>query len=586
MPPDQTAASLKTEVSKKTASNKVPLFPVLEIKNLQTQFTLKRGIVRAVDDISLSLHPGRTLCVVGESGSGKSVMARSILNIVQPGKIAGGSIRFWPGKSGPGEKSIDICTLDPRGPRIRAIRGSRIAMIFQEPMASLSPIHTIGAQIIEAIRIHQPLDKNEARLKAIELLHQVQIPDPEITVDRYPFQYSGGMRQRAMIAMALSSSPRVLIADEPTTALDVTTQAKILKLIKRLQHDNGMAVLFITHDMGVVAEIADDVAVMRDGKILEYGPVDQVFSQPRHDYSKQLIAAAKLLEGGSKEENRPDPTTTGQPKLLAISNISLKFGGAVSIFGRKKFAVQALKKVSLDLYQGESLGIVGESGSGKTTLARCILGLYQPQGGRMDYQQENGEKINLSDKRAFANKSLYNEIRMIFQDPFSSLNPRMTVEQIIAEPMIINKTVPRANLRERVAQVLADVNLPSDIMDRYPYAFSGGQRQRISIARAIALNPRLIVADEATSALDGSLRTRVLDLLLELRERLGLSFLFISHDIGVVRYFCERIAVMRNGEVVELGLSEQICDNPQHPYTQELIAAVPKIGNRTAGIKS
>ncbi len=558
-PADQSAAVPAPEVADE----------ILAIVDLETHFTMRRGNLKAVDKVSLSLRAGDTLCVVGESGSGKSVTARSILNIVKPGRIVGGRISFKPGDDAP----IHLSDLDPYGPAIRAVRGGHISMIFQEPMSSLSPVHTIGSQIIEAIRLHQPIEKKEAREQAISLLKQVQIPDPEIAVDRYAFQYSGGMRQRAMIAMALANKPKVLIADEPTTALDVTTQAEILKLIKSLQRDYGMAVLFITHDMGVVAEMADHVAVMRDGKVLEYGDVDQIFSRPQHPHTQDLIGAARLMESGPAAKVAG---TLSEEPILQVRNLNLAFGTTHGMLRRHRAVVHALRDVSFDLRAGEALGVVGESGSGKTTLARCLVGLYKVDSGSAMFTRGDGSTTDLCGRGGFGDRSLYTEIRMIFQDPFASLNPRMTVEQIVAEPMIVNRACPKSELRSRVADLLESVELPADVMDRYPHAFSGGQRQRIGIARAIALNPRLVLADEATSALDGSLRAQVLDLLLKLRSRLGLSFIFISHDIGVIRYFCERMAVMRRGEIVEIGPSQSICDNPQHAYTQELLAAVPR----------
>jgi peptide/nickel transport system ATP-binding protein len=546
---------------------------VLAIVNLETHFALRRSTVKAVDNVSMSLRAGRTLCIVGESGSGKTMTARSILNIVRPGRIVGGQIWFRPGADH--GAAIDLCTLDPCGPRIRAIRGARIAIIFQEPMSALSPVHTIGEQIIEAIRLHRAIDRNEARAQAIELLRQVQIPEPETAVDRYPFQYSGGMRQRALIAMSLCCEPQVLIADEPTTALDVTTQAEILRLIKSLQQRYGMAVLLITHDMGVVAEMADDVAVMRDGKVIEQGDVHAIFQSPQHPHTRDLIAAAQLLEQRSNARARR-AVGTEQPPILSVRGLCLTFRSSTGLLRRRRTKVQALRNVSFDLAPGEALGIVGESGAGKTSLARALLGIYQVDAGHALYRRADGSAIDLCSRHGYADRSLYAEIRMIFQDPFSSLNPRMTVEQIIAEPLMIHRACPRAEIGGRVAALLRDVDLPADVMDRYPHAFSGGQRQRIGIARAIALRPRLILADEPTSALDGSLRVQMLDLLLGLRAKLGLSVILISHDIGVVRYFCERMAVMRQGELVEIGTSEQLCDAPRHPYTAELLAAVPR----------
>ncbi|MCB9969498.1 MAG: ABC transporter ATP-binding protein [Geminicoccaceae bacterium] len=566
-----------------------PAAEVLAIVDLETHFPLNRGTLKAVEGVSLTLRAGETLCVVGESGSGKSVTARSILNIVKPGRIVGGHIWFRPdaviGAGNGNGPAIDLCALDPDGPRLRAIRGARIAMIFQEPMSALSPMHTIGQQIIEAVRLHRAMDKQEARARAIELLRQVQFREPETAIDRYPFQLSGGMRQRALIAMALSCQPQVLIADEPTTALDVTTQAEILSLIRSLQQRYGMAVLLVTHDMGVVAEMADRVAVMQGGRVIEHGPVDAVFRAPREAHTRRLIEAARLLE---RRGNRAAGTPAGGPgqaPILSVRGLCLAFRGTTGFLRRRATAVHALRDVSFDVAPGEALGIVGESGSGKTTLARALLGIHRVDAGQARFRRADGSLVDLCARQGYADRSLYAEIRMIFQDPFAALNPRQTVEQIIAEPLRIHRLCQRSGIGDRVAALLRDVDLSADVMDRYPHAFSGGQRQRIGIARAMATNPRLVVADEPTSALDGSLRAQILDLLLELRNRLGLSIILISHDIGVVRYFCERMAVMRQGELVEIGASDQICDAPRHPYTAELLAAVPRAGPRHARLR-
>jgi len=457
--------------------------------------------------------------------------------------------------------------MDPDGIEIRAVRGARIAMIFQEPMSSLSPVHTIGDQIVEAILLHQAVDARQAREIAIEALRAVQIKDPDLAVDKYPFEYSGGMRQRAMIAMALACEPDILIADEPTTALDVTTQAEILRLLRGLQNTRNMAIMFITHDMGVVAEIGDQVVVMLHGKVVETGDVDRVFHQPKHSYTKRLLDAALGLNRPPAESRDLKAADT----LIKTHDLSLSF----PLSGRGKSGVKALDKVTLDLKKGEILGVVGESGSGKTTLARVLMGQFQPQSGSATYMARDGSSIDLTKAASFRDGKVYREIRMIFQDPYGSLNPRMTIEQIIGEPLFVNGILKGAPLRDRVAELLERVGLPSNMMERYPHAFSGGQRQRISIARAIALEPRIIIADEATSALDGSIRSQILDLLLDLRSELDLAILFIAHDIGVVRYFCDRVAVMHQGQVVETGTAIQICDDPQDPYTRRLISAVP-----------
>ncbi|CDZ60605.1 ABC transporter ATP-binding protein [Neorhizobium galegae] len=535
---------------------------LLDVKNLVTEFPLRTGIFKAVNDISFSIEPGKTLCVVGESGSGKSVTARSILQIIDsPGRIASGSIIL----NRQDGTSVDLARLDPRSKAIRAVRGRDIAMIFQEPMSSLSPVHTVGDQITEVLRLHLNMSKAQARKEAAELLRQVEIPNPEQALDRYAFQYSGGMRQRAMIAMALACKPQLLIADEPTTALDVTTQAEILDLIKRLQQTTGMAVLFITHDMGVVAQIADDVLVMHHGVIKEYGPVDQIFHTPKDPYTKMLIGSVLKLEQKAEIRlARPPLDTTAEP-ILDIRNLSMHFG-----------EMKALNDVSIALLPGETLGIVGESGSGKTTLGRSIMRLYDPASGEMHYRRADGRVVDLARLEGRELKAARRELRMVFQDPFGSLNPRMTVAQVIGEPLLVNGLSRGKELDERVCHLMDQVGLDPAGRERYPHAFSGGQRQRIGIARAITLNPRIIVADEATSALDVSVRFQVLDLLMRLQDELKLAYIFISHDIGVIRYMCDRVGVMYRGRLVEVGEADKVCNNPDHPYTQALISAIPR----------
>lgn len=539
--------------------------PIIEVQNLSVEFGSRHGSLRVLDDISFALHRGKTTCIVGESGSGKSITARSILNMVpRPGEIVSGSIQF---RHDENSDPVDLAGLDAYGKEIRGIRGGRIAMIFQEPMSSLSPIHTIGSQIIEAIRLHQTVSRRKAREMAIESLRQVEIPDPEKAIDRYAFEFSGGMRQRAMIAMALSCRPDVLIADEPTTALDVTTQAEILDLMAGLQNDYGMALMFITHDMGVVAEIADDVVVMKSGNVVEAGDVHQIFKSPEDPYTQRLLGAVKLLD---QRATLKDAITISEEPVLDVSNLSMHFIKRTGLFQRVSDTTKAVDGVSFTLRRGESLGIVGESGSGKTTVGRCIARVYDPTAGRVVYDGQDLTAMNGSQLRP-----IRGEIRMIFQDPFASLNPRMTIKQIIAEPLVINKLASGSELEDRVEGLLTKVGLDPMMMERYPHAFSGGQRQRIVVARAIALQPKLIIADEPTSALDVSIRTQVLDLLLELQAELDLSFLFISHDMAVIRYFCDRVAVMYQGKIVELGETSQVIDSPQHAYTQALLSAVP-----------
>ncbi len=538
--------------------------PILSVEGLNVGFGMRQGLIDVLHGIDFELHRGKTTAIVGESGSGKSVTARAILNMIpRPGVINGGRIMFRPSSG----EEIDLTALDPRGKEIRAIRGGQIGMIFQEPMSSLSPVHTIGAQIVEAIRLHRDVTKAEARSIARDLLEQVEIPNPEKALDRYAFEFSGGMRQRAMIAMALSCQPDVLIADEPTTALDVTTQAEILDLMAQLQKEFHMAIMFITHDMGVVAEIADDVVVMEKGFVVEREETHKIFSHQNHPYTQKLLGAVKQLDQRSDIKSGPEP---GAPDILKVEGLQLYFEKREGFLQRVSDTTKAVDGVSFTLKQGETLGIVGESGSGKTTVGRCIARVYDPTEGKIEYKGEDLAKVNTADL-----KSYRQQMRMIFQDPFASLNPRMTVKQIIAEPLVVNGILNGTEVEDRVAKLLTQVGLDPAMMERYPHAFSGGQRQRIVVARAIALEPKLVIADEPTSALDVSIRTQVLDLLLHLQKEMGLSFIFISHDMAVIRYFCDRVAVMYKGQIVEIGETEQIIGNPQHAYTKALLSSVP-----------
>ena len=551
----------------------------LEVRRLSTHFPLGPTTLRAVDDVSFTLRRGRTLCIVGESGSGKSMTARSIMQIVNPpGRIVAGEMLYYPRDDA---APVDIARLASRGRRIRAIRGRDISMVFQEPMTSLSPIHRIGWQIAEGLVAHGMLSTRMAMRRAVELLRQVEIPDPAAAAQRYPFEFSGGMRQRAMIAMALACEPRVLIADEPTTALDVTTQAEILKLLKRLQDENGLAVLFITHDMGVVAQIADDVLVMYRGQVVEHAPVRELFADPHHSYTRTLLAASKKL-GMAAPPARAN-VVPGR-RLLEVSGITHTYPAQATLFTRAKPPFQALRGVSFDLMEGENLGIVGESGSGKTTLGNCVIQVLRPTEGAVRYTDRAGVTQDLATLGRERLRLVHREMRMVFQDPFAALNARMTVGQCVGEPLLVNGMLSGQPLRARVAELLAMVGLPADAASRYPHAFSGGQRQRIVIARALATDPRLVILDEATSALDVTLRGQILDLLLDLQPRLGLTFILISHDLGVIRYFCNRVAVMYRGEIVEVGSASDICDRPQQPYTQRLLAAVPEADPARRGL--
>ena len=538
--------------------------PIISIDALTVGFAMRHGMLDVLHGVSFDLERGKTTAVVGESGSGKSVTARAILNMVpHPGIIRGGRILFRPSAG----SAVDLTALDPRGKAIREIRGGRIGMIFQEPMSSLSPVHTIGDQITEAIRLHRDVSKKDARKIALNMLEQVEIPKAERALNQYAFEFSGGMRQRAMIAMALSCHPDVLIADEPTTALDVTTQAEILDLMRSLQTELGMAVMFITHDMGVVAEIADDVVVMEKGHVVERGETGTLFATPSHPYTRTLLGAVKRLEEPAIAKTRLKPDARD---ILRVEDLRLHFHKRQGFLQRITDTTKAVDGVSFTLRQGEALGIVGESGSGKTTVGRCIARIYDPTAGRIDY---NGANLALANRAEL--KGYRQQIRMIFQDPFASLNPRMTVKQIIAEPLLVNGVAAATELEDRVASLLREVGLDPAMMERYPHAFSGGQRQRIVVARAIALKPKLVIADEPTSALDVSIRTQVLDLLLRLQAEMDLSFIFISHDMAVIRYFCDRVAVMYRGRIVEIGETEQIITDPEHPYTQALLSSVP-----------
>ena len=562
--------AMLTEADFRKATTTRDADTVLDVQELSLDFNLRTHILHAARQVSFTLQKGKTLCLVGESGSGKSVTARALLRIIDKnGRIAGGRILLH-GKAG---KPIDIATLTERSPELLKIRGGRIGLIFQEPMSSLSPVHTIGSQIVEALLLHRQMSKRQARAETVELLRQVEIPNPDKMIDRYTFEFSGGMRQRAMIAMALAADPEILIADEPTTALDVTTQAEILDLIKRLQVSRGMAMLLITHDMGVVAEVADDVAVMRYGRIVESGSVDDIFHDARHPYTQRLLASTVKLEQNRRAVTRTSAPAEQQP-VLSVRNLSKVYGASKGWLGGNAYALKAVDDVSFDLYPGENLGIVGESGSGKTTLGRLVLRTVEPTSGQVTYFGD-GAAVDVTGLSKRQLRDFHRDVRLVFQDPFASLNPRMTVKQIVGDPLVVGRGMSGTAIDKRVGELMELVGLDPLAMERYPHAFSGGQRQRIGIARALALDPKIIIADEATAALDVSIRSQILDLLLDIQKRLNLSFIFISHDISVVRYFCDRVAVMHRGKLVEMGTAEQICTAPQEAYTKSLISAVP-----------
>ncbi len=557
---------------------------LLSVRNLKTHFPLARTVVKAVDGIDFQLFEGETLCVVGESGSGKSAAARSILQILdRPGRIVDGQMllhRYRGDETAPSE-IIDIAQLGRSSRGMQMVRRRDISMIFQEPMSSLSLAHTCGNQIVEAIKLRHPgMNGRAAWARAVGLLAQMQLSDPALTASQYPFQLSGGMRQRVMIAMALASEPRILIADEPTTALDVTTQAEILALLERLQKSLGLGVIFITHDVGIVANIADRVAVMQLGKIVEQSDLRSLFDRPQHPYTRMLLASAQRLESRSPlrlpatPEMREDPEVVAP--ILQVRDLGKTFVLQRGLLSGQRKELKAVDSVSFDVMPRENVGIVGESGSGKSTMARCIVGLHPVTAGSMLYRRADDSQVELAGRTRKGNDPLLQEVRMIFQDPFSALNPRMSIGQIVGEPIWVAKVARGRQLKERVAELLSLVGLEPRMMERYPHAFSGGQRQRIVIARAIATNPRLIIADEATSALDVSLRAQMLDLMLELQQRLQLSYVFITHDISNIRYFCDRVVVMHQGKVVETGTVDTVLNAPLHDYTRRLIASVPR----------
>lgn len=557
--------------------------PILEVEHLRVQFTSDSGTTTAVVDESFSIRPGETLALVGESGSGKSVTSLSVMRLVEHGggKIVNGSIKL---------RCRDGRVVDLRHANkseLQHLRGSEVAMIFQEPMTSLNPVFTVGAQIAESLILHRGMDEKEALKEAVHLLELVRIPDAERISLRFPHQLSGGMRQRVMIAMALACKPQLLIADEPTTALDVTVQAQILALISELQKEIGMAVLFITHDMGVVAQIADRVAVMRYGEIVESGTAQAIFAHPQHPYTQALLSAVPRLgalkdiehpcffrlidpENGKVIEPPSDKLPPPGEKILEVKNLVKTFPVRTDFWGRPTYVVRACDHVSFDLRAGETLSIVGESGCGKSTTGRAVLRLLDVDSGEVLHRGKSLLRMTrheLQEERR--------NLQMIFQDPYASLDPRQTVGYSIAEPMMIHNYCSKKEMYDRVALLLKRVGLSPDMANRYPHEFSGGQRQRICIARALSLKPQIIVADECVAALDVSIRAQVVNLMMELQEEMGLSYIFISHDMGVVERISHRVAVMYLGQIVEMGSRRAVLGNPLHPYTQKLLSAVP-----------
>ncbi|WP_313493848.1 MULTISPECIES: dipeptide ABC transporter ATP-binding protein [Achromobacter] len=571
-------------MSSTTASSSAPL---LSVRGVSVDFNTDTGGFRAVDNLDFDVRPGRTLAIVGESGSGKSVTSMAIMRLTDynGGRISTGQILFRDGD----DREVDLTQASDE--QMRAIRGNDIAMIFQEPMTSLNPVFTIGDQIVEAIMLHQQLSRSAARRSARKLLEKVRLPDAEQLLDRYPHQLSGGMRQRVMIAMALSCQPRLLIADEPTTALDVTIQAQILNTIRELQRDLGTAVIFITHDMGVVAEMADDVVVMLRGKKVEQGTVEDIFNAPKHPYTRALLAAVPrlgsltgrdlplrtpqtVLEGDTLREvgeTREQDTASYDEPVLRVDKLTTRFDVGHNLFGRVTHRVHAVEQVSFDVYPGETLALVGESGSGKSTIGKTLQQLVAPTSGAVRY---NGQDIFSMDSAG--RQRLRQEIQYIFQDPYASLDPRKTVAFSIAEPIRTHGLLAGEDaIARRVGELLEQVGLKPEHATRYPHEFSGGQRQRVCIARALASNPKLIIADESVSALDVSIQAQILNLLMDLQKDRGLSYLFITHDMAVVEKVSHRVAVLYLGQIVELGTRRQIFESPQHAYTRKLLAAVP-----------
>ncbi|MFT7594610.1 MAG: peptide/nickel transport system ATP-binding protein [Paracoccaceae bacterium] len=552
--------------------------PVLRVENLTTTFRVEGKRVPVVRDLSFTIAPKETVAVVGESGSGKSVTALSIMRLVSE---ATGQVD--------GRITLDGTELTKLSePEMRDVRGGSIGMIFQEPMTSLNPVLTVGFQVAEVLQRHRGMDAAAAQAETLRLFDLVRIPDSQARFSEFPHTFSGGMRQRVMIAMALACQPRLLIADEPTTALDVTIQAQILELIRELQAEVGMSVMFITHDMGVVAEVADRVIVMLNGEKVEERPVRDIFADPQHAYTRKLLSAVPVLGSlsdsdlprqfarlSSNAEAAVVPPPASEPDkrgevILDVQNMSTRFPVRGGMFGRVRGRVHAVEDVSFQLRAGETLALVGESGCGKSTTGRSILRLIEPAAGSITFEGKDLSNASPTELRAARR-----HIQMIFQDPYGSLNPRKTVGAAIREPMIVHGLRTGSEADAEVARLLDIVGLPPEHALRFPHEFSGGQRQRLCIARCLALEPRLIVADESVSALDVSIQAQVINLLLDLQRDLGLSYLFISHDIAVVERVSHRIAVMLLGEIVEIGPRRAVLDNPQHPYTRKLIAAAP-----------
>lgn len=576
---------------------------LLDIQNLVTEFRSGEGIVKAVNNVSIKLHKGETIGIVGESGSGKSVTSLSCMRLIPspPGNIKSGKIMYHGG-----DEPVDLLEVSEKD--MRAYRGNDIAMIFQEPMTSLNPVFTCGNQVMEAIRLHQKISKKDAKKRVLELFEEVQLPDPARIFKSYPHEISGGQKQRVMIAMAMSCNPSVLIADEPTTALDVTVQKTILDLMQSLQKKHNMGIIFITHDLGVIAELADRVVVMYKGRVVEEGAVLDIFKNPQHPYTKGLLACRPPLdkrlhwlptvsdfmkrdESGhiiethksisemveslvitdDERQTRHDTIYKKEP-LLKVRNLETHFVTSKTLLGKPNKVVKAVDDVSFDVYPGETLGLVGESGCGKTTLGRTILKLVEPTGGQLIYKGEDITHYSTSKMR-----KLREDMQIVFQDPYSSLNPRKTIGSAIIEPMIVhNVFTTKEERKEHVYELLKKVGLKPEHYGRYPHEFSGGQRQRICIARTLALKPQFIICDESVSALDVSVQAQVLNLLNELRNEFNFTYIFISHDLSVVKFMSDRMIVMNQGKIEEMGSADAIYGDPKTEYTKSLIDAIPK----------
>ena len=568
---------------------------VLRVQDLKVHFHAPEGLIKAVDGVSFRIPEGKTVALVGESGSGKSVVSQCIMGILpQVGRIAEGDILFFDPKHANGE-AINIAQIGRDSKPMRQLRGGRISIIFQEPMTSLSPLHTIGDQISEAFLLHTSGSRAEGKQAVVEMLRLVGFPNPDRAFDTYPFELSGGLRQRAMIAMALVCRPAILVADEPTTALDVTIQAQILKLMQDLQQELGMAILMITHDLGVVANMAEEIVVMYHGKVMESGTLEDIFRHPEHPYLSALLRAVPRFDMKSGErlvpireikshagqllrQKEPWPEDTSDAPLLKVDRLTKRFRTrktGLFGFGAGSAAAIAVDNVSFELFRGECIGLVGESGCGKTTTSKIVMRAISADSGAVSYN-DHGTVIDVLGLNERELKMYRRRVQYIFQDPFSSLNPRMTVFDIISEPLLIHRVGDESERFERVRELMTLVGLDVRYLRRYPHSFSGGQRQRIGIARALALQPDLLICDEPVSALDVSIQAQILNLLKDLQSELNLTYLFISHNLAVVDYVCDRIAVMCAGRLVELATPDRLFRNPLHPYTKALLSAVPK----------